>query len=219
MFRRRPTASAQRGASRASRRGEPTREGRADPGASNSATTSHAGYTSTRSGGKGRPTPKRREAERERRKRVRTPRDRKDAYRQARSRAREERTRRRRALTTGDERYLPPRDQGPVKAFARDYVDSRRRGGELFLPGAVLVFALSFFPNPQVQAFGIMLWLLLILFVIIDSFRVVFGIKREVARRFPRESPRGLGAYVVMRGLQIRRFRLPPPRVKPGARV
>lgn len=169
-----------------------------------------------RGSGKGRPTPKRREAERQRRKRVRSPRDRKEAHRQARARAKEERSRMRRGLSSGDERNLPPRDAGPVKAFARDFVDSRRRAGELFLPGAILVFGLNFYPDPRVKSVGLLLWLLLILFVVFDSFRTVVGAKREVARRFPKESTRGVGMYVVMRGMQIRRLRLPPPRVKPG---
>ena len=31
----------------------------------------------------------------------------------------------REGMKTGDERYLPQRDKGPVKRFIRDFVDSR----------------------------------------------------------------------------------------------
>ena len=37
-----------------------------------------------------------------------------------------------------------------------------------------------------------------------------------VAQRLPGESTRGLTMYAVMRALQIRRFRMPAPRVQPG---
>ena len=37
-------------------------------------------------------------------------------------------------MRTGDERYLPPRDKGPVKRFIRDFVDSRFSFIELMIP-------------------------------------------------------------------------------------
>jgi hypothetical protein len=40
-----------------------------------------------------------------------------------------------------------------------------------------------------------------------------------VAERLPGESTRGLTAYAVMRALQIRRFRVPKPRVGPGDKI
>ena len=46
------------------------------------------------------------------------------------------------SLASGDDRYLPARDKGPVRAFARDYVDSRRTVGEYMLP-LVIVFLLT----------------------------------------------------------------------------
>ena len=36
------------------------------------------------------------------------------------------------------------------------------------------------------------------------------------AERYPGESTRGMTTYAVMRALQIRRFRMPTPRLKPG---
>ena len=51
--------------------------------------------------------------------------------------------RQREAMASGDERYLPARDKGPVRRFARDYVDSRFRVAEFFLPLAVVILVLS----------------------------------------------------------------------------
>ena len=45
------------------------------------------------------------------------------------------------AMRTGDDRYLPERDRGPVKRFIRDYVDSRFQFIQILLP--VLVVALA----------------------------------------------------------------------------
>jgi hypothetical protein len=40
-----------------------------------------------------------------------------------------------------------------------------------------------------------------------------------MAERLPGESTRGLTMYAVMRALQIRRFRVPAPRVHPGDKI
>ncbi len=42
---------------------------------------------------------------------------------------------------------------------------------------------------------------------------------RLMAERLPGESTRGLTMYAVMRALQIRRFRVPTPRVRPGDKI
>ena len=171
-----------------------------------------------RLGSKGRPTPKRREAERGRRRSITAPRDRKEAYRAARERQRAERVRSMQALRTGDERNLPTRDRGPVKRYARDLVDSRRSVAEFFLPLAVLILVLTFTPSPLLELIGTMLWMTLVVLIVIDSVLLVTRLKRGLRRTFPDENLRGAVPYALMRSMQIRRFRLPPPRVKPGRR-
>lgn len=103
-----------------------------------------------------------------------------------------------------------------MRRFARDYVDSRRRAGEFFLPGCFVVLVLSAVRDPRVAAVGNLLWLLLIVSVVMDSVLVARGVKREVRQRYPDAETRGLAPYAVMRGLQLRRLRLPRPQVKPG---
>src|SRR3954451_9592873 len=82
---------------------------------------------------KGRPTPKRSEAQTQRRSVANTPMTRKDAAKRQREVRREQLERQRQALAGGDERYLPARDRGPVRKFARDFVDSRFNIAEYFL--------------------------------------------------------------------------------------
>ena len=169
-------------------------------------------------GGKGRPTPKRREAEKGRRRAITAPRDRKEAYRASRDRQREERARSMQALRSGDERHLPPRDRGPVRRYARDLVDARRSVAEFFLPLALVILVLTFTSSPQLELLGSTLWLTLVVLIIVDSVVLAARLKRGLRRTFPDDNHRGTLPYTLMRSMQIRRFRLPPPRVKAGRR-
>jgi hypothetical protein len=184
--------------------------------AASSATNGNGGTTT--GGGKGRPTPKRREAEKGRRRSITAPRDRKEAYRQTRARQREERAKSMQALRTGDERALPPRDRGPVKRYARDLVDSRRSVAEFFLPLALIILVLTFTGSTRLNFIGSTLWLVLVVLIFVDSIVLTTRLKRGLRRSFPDENHRGAVPYVLMRSMQIRRFRLPPPRVKAGRR-
>lgn len=165
-------------------------------------------------GAKGRPTPKRREAEKGRRRAMAAPRDRKEAYRQSRERSRAERGRQMEALKAGDERHLPARDRGPVRKYARDFVDSRRSVAEFFLPLALLILLLTWFGSAQVKLFGGSLWLALVVLIVLDTFVLVYRLGRGLRRGFPDVSTRGAMTYALMRSMQIRRFRLPPPRIR-----
>jgi TRAP-type uncharacterized transport system fused permease subunit len=173
---------------------------------------------SAKEGGKGRPTPKRREVERGRRRAATAPTDRKAAYRASRERQREERQRMVQALRAGDERHLPPRDRGPVRRYVRDVVDARRSIGEFFLPLALLILVLTSVGNSTLRLAGSSLWLLLVVLIVVDSVALVLRLRRGMRRAHPDQSHRGAVAYGLMRSMQIRRFRLPPPRVKAGGR-
>src|SRR6516164_10600621 len=94
--------------------------------------------------GKGKPTPKRSEAERRRRQPYTAPKDRKEASRVSRDRQRADRGRRMEAVRRGEEWAMPPRDRGPVRAFARDYVDSKRRFSEYYMYGRLVLLVLLF---------------------------------------------------------------------------
>ncbi|MEU6345131.1 DUF3043 domain-containing protein [Streptomyces sp. NPDC046977] len=167
---------------------------------------------------KGRPTPKRSEAQSQRRKVVTAPGDRKAAARQARDARRADMNKQREALMNGDERYLPVRDKGPVRKYARDYVDSRFRAAEFFLPLAVVILVLSVVQNEALKNLSLLLWLVVIVMIVVDSTVSGLLLRRRLAQRFPGQNTRGAVAYALMRSLQMRRLRLPKPQVKRGTK-
>jgi len=191
-----------------------SKESTAEASASASASTELA----PRAGGKGRATPKRREAEKGRRRAITAPKDRKQAYREARERQRDERKVSMQALRTGDERHLPPRDRGPVKRYARDIVDARRSVAEFFLPLAVVILLLTYAGSDWLKTIGSTLWLALVVLIVIDSVLLARRLRKGLARSHPAENHRGALPYALMRSMQIRKFRLPPPRIKAGSR-
>ena len=167
--------------------------------------------------GKGRPTPKRSEAER--RRRYNAPSDRKEALRQSKTRDRSTRARKSEAMRRGEEWALPAKDKGPVRALARDYVDSRRRASEFYMYGLVVLLFLLFLHNPVVQTVLPALLIVMVLVMIVEGYLVGRKVTAMAGERFPGESTRGIKIYSAMRALQIRQLRFPKPRVKPGATV
>ncbi|MET9046098.1 DUF3043 domain-containing protein [Streptomyces sp. NPDC004362] len=168
---------------------------------------------------KGRPTPKRSEAQSQRRSVANTSTTRKDAARRQRDDRRAAMERQRQALAGGDERYLPARDKGPVRKFARDYVDSRFNVAEFFLPLAVIILVLSVVRVAQLQNIALLLWLVVIILIVLDSVFSAFRLRKRLAERFPDQNKRGAVPYALMRSLQMRRLRLPKPQVKRGERL
>ncbi|MGW7302498.1 DUF3043 domain-containing protein [Streptomyces sp. NPDC054829] len=167
---------------------------------------------------KGRPTPKRSEAQSQRRSVANTPTTRKEAAKRSREERRQALARQREALANGDERYLPVRDKGPVRRFARDFVDSRLNIAEFFLPMAVIILVLSITPSQAVKSISLLMWLVVIVLIVLDSIVTGFRLKKQLRERYPDENKRGAVAYALMRSLQMRRLRLPKPQVKRGER-
>ncbi|GAB2659743.1 DUF3043 domain-containing protein [Kribbella swartbergensis] len=170
-------------------------------------------------GGKGRPTPSRREAEAARKAALRKPRNRKEAAAYRREKMRAERLKMQEAMRTGDDRYLPGADKGPVRRFARDYVDARYSVMEFALPVLLVVSLLGvvFSPAfPWLAGMVNLLFLAMILLIAADWFLLTSGLKKAVAVKFPNESAKGIGFYAVRRTMQMRRWRLPKPMVKRG---
>lgn len=181
-----------------------------------------SGYTP----GKGRPTPKRRDAEGKRRGPAPPPpKTQREAQRLARknrgSRAerRSDAADRRRRMMAGDERVLMPRDRGPVKAYVRDVVDSRPHMAGLFMPLAGLVIlSLVLQSQPIVQSYVSMFCLALMVAMALEGVLLGRRVTQLARARFPKEaiSPLGLGWYAFSRASQIRKLRVPKPRVNRG---
>lgn len=168
--------------------------------------------------GKGHATPKRKTAEAARRHPLGAL-DRKAAARAQRATAKETRDREYQAMQTGDERYLPVRDKGPVKRWIRDYVDARRSLGEYFLPVSLaVVFATLLTSGNATAALAVIVLLyLIVIAVIIDALLLRRSLKRKLEATFgAAKVPRGSLMYGILRSFQMRRTRLPKPQVKRG---
>jgi hypothetical protein len=168
--------------------------------------------------GKGRPTPKRNEAERRRRYQL-APEDRKAAAKQSRGRDRADRARKTEAMRRGEEWALPAKDKGPVRALARDYVDSKRRFSEFYMYGLVVLLVLLFLHSTVIQTILPVVLIVMVLIMVGEGFWIGRKVGQLAAERYPGQSTRGIKMYSGMRALQIRRLRFPKPRVKPGESI
>lgn len=184
--------------------------------------------------GKGRPTPKRREAEgrrrgpmapapltakeaRARRKATRgSKEDRKIAAAERRERSADQRAR----MMAGEEKFLLPRDRGPVRGYVRDLVDARRNFVGLFMPLALILLAGLFLP-PDVQSVVTLAVFVIMLLMVLDGYLIGRRINNRVRERFPDTADGGfkLGWYAFVRASQVRKMRAPKPRVGPGDAV
>jgi len=179
-----------------------------------------------RVGGKGRPTPKRRDAEAKRRGPAPPPpRTQREASKLAkanrpnRDEQRAAAAARREGMERGDDRYLLPRDRGPVKAYIRDVVDSRPHIMGLFMPLAVVVLLSVVLPFPSIQQYLSLFSLICLVTMVTEGIFLGLSITKKVRAKFPKEEVKGLtvGWYAFTRASQIRKFRLPKPRVARGA--
>jgi Protein of unknown function (DUF3043) len=189
-------------------------------------------------GPKGRPTPKRSEATkrqkgpvapapmtaaeaRARRKSLAGPKLSREERRADRTASRARMSERRERMMAGDEAYLLPRDQGPIRRYVRDVVDSRRFGFlGLFMPSALALLFLMF-AVPQVQFYMSPAMLALMAMMTLDGVILGRKVSKLVDAKFPEntESRWKLGIYAAGRASQIRRLRAPKPQVERGASV
>ena len=184
---------------------------------------------------KGRPTPKRNESTkrrgpiapapataaeaRKRRKELRSTMT-KEEKKADKLKRRAEMGQRRERMMAGEEAYLLPRDQGPIRRYARDIVDSRRNVLGLFMPSALLLlFIMLAMPRIQILISPAMLLLMLIMFV--DAIFLARKVNKAVDAKFPEntETHFKIGMYAASRASQMRRMRAPRPAVSPGAKI
>jgi Protein of unknown function (DUF3043) len=183
----------------------------------NEAVDDAATQQAPREGAKNRPTPKRRDQEAAR-KRPLVVADRKQARQTDRLKRRESSVKMRQAMATGDERYLPARDKGPVRRYIRDYVDARWSIGEFMLPVMLVVLALSFVRQSWALMIVFLMVYGLLLVAVVDSALMWRRLRKRLVAKFG-EGPdlRGGAWYAVMRAFQLRRSRAPKPQVARGA--
>ena len=167
-------------------------------------------------GAKGRPTPTRKEAEAAARQRAKAGMDKKAAAKLMRERRAEGNAKMREGMRSGEERYLPARDQGPVKRFIRNYVDARLSIAEFLLPLLVIIMVLQYSGNAALVRSSSQLWSVTIVVVLLDTTWMLFRLKRALRAKFPDESLKGATFYTILRVLQLRWLRMPKPQVKIG---
>jgi hypothetical protein len=173
----------------------------------------------SRAAGKGRPTPSRKEREAANRRPLvgdRTKEGRKAAAAAASAKRNEARL----GLLSGEERFLGPRDRGPQKRFARDFVDSKYTVGELVLPVVVLSLILTTINSALVQIAVLIFMWALFLGIFVNAWWLGRGVTKALAEKYGTEKvERGLRMYVAMRSIQMRPMRLPKSQVKRGTKV
>lgn len=172
-----------------------------------------------RTGGKGRPTPKRKEAEARNYRPVVGGKDRKAAKAAERARRNELYARQREAMITGDERYLPLRDRGRARRFARDVVDARWNIGELFMPLALVMIITMLLANWwPAAAFIATIGMYIVVFGgIIDALFMVWMLRRKLREHYQEDQvPRWTGMYAFSRAFMLRPWRMPKPQIPRG---
>jgi DUF3043 family protein len=220
-------------------REEDLEAGSAEPAASDLASpTDAAPRASRRTDPKGRPTPKRTHARRNprkgpvapapmtgaqaraRRKSLARPKLSREERRAERAAGRARMTDRRARMMAGEEAYLLPRDQGPLRRYVRDVVDSRRNMLGLFMP-ATLALLFIMFGVPQLQLYVSPAMLVLMAVMSVDGLILGRKVNKLVDAKFPSntESRWKLGLYAASRASQMRRMRTPRPQVGRGSSV
>lgn len=165
---------------------------------------------------KGRPTPTRREAEAAARARAKAPRSRKDARAVNRAQRAKQSSKMREAMRTGDDRWLPVRDKGPVRRFIRDYVDVRISWVEILIPLMLITLILGWTGYVELASYANSILFAFLIVLVFNIWWMTRRLKRELANRFPDADPRGNTWYAVARSLQMKFMRLPKPQVKIG---
>jgi hypothetical protein len=207
----------------------------AAPVSTNSENTISRGQRAT--GPKGRPTPKRGEARgarkgpvvpapmtsseaRARRKALAGPKLSREERRADKTASRARMTDRRERMMAGEEDYLLPRDQGPIRRYVRNVVDSRRNALGLFMP-ATLALLFVMFAVPQLQLYMSPAMLVIMVVMGVDALLLGRKVNRMVDAKFPdnTESRWKLGLYASGRATQMRRMRTPRPQVERGSDV
>ena len=136
-----------------------------------------------RPGAKNRPTPKRRDQEAARKQPMIVT-DRKAAKVAERAKRMEASGKMRQAMVTGDDRYLPPRDKGPVRRFVRDSIDARWNLAEFLLPFMVMTLALQFFQASWTPFVFIDIYVLIII-ALLNDYLERRGIRKKIEPTFP----------------------------------
>ena len=99
--------------------------------------------------------------------------------------------------------------------------DARRNLLGLFMPLAIVVFVALLVPYPRAQQAAPLLCTVMLLLMLVEGFFSGRRVTKQVRAKFPKETVNGrsVGFYAFVRASQIRKLRVPKPRVSPGDSV
>ena len=121
-------------------------------------------------------------------------------------------------MAAGDERYLMPRDKGEVRAFVRDWVDSRRFINEWAMPAALVMLLIMFLGTvaPSFANISSIVAMVFIVVLLVEGIYLGRSSNKAVRKAFPGTTEAGvsLGFYAYSRATQPYKWRTPRPRVK-----
>jgi len=157
------------------------------------------------------PTPSRREAEAARRERLNPSLSKKDM--RARERAAKAKLR--------DEQFTRS-EATPGKVLVRDFVDSHRGVAQWSMPLLLITLAVSLVISSLSAEAALAVTAItygLFLLIALDIFLMWNKYKRLHAERLPNVPTKGLLGYMLNRAINVRRLRMPAPRVKSGDQI
>ncbi|GEK80805.1 DUF3043 domain-containing protein [Agrococcus baldri] len=142
------------------------------------------------------------------------PEDRREAKRQVQDKMRAERQKARLGFERGEDKYLPPRDKGPVRKYVRDFVDARLSIGTLAMPMMIVVLVLTFINDPQWRMIANLVLWAFVAVVVLDSILMAWQLRRAIRAKFGQKDAKGHGWYATMRAVQLPFMRMPKPQTK-----
>lgn len=126
-------------------------------------------------------------------------------------------------MDAGDEQYLMERDQGDVRRYVRDWVDSRRFLANYMLPTMVVLLAIMLLGTflPRVAEILSLVSMIFIVAIFVEAVLIGRRANRAVREKFPEtdETGFGLGMYAYSRASQPRGWRTPKPQVAIGSKA
>ena len=123
------------------------------------------------------------------------------------------------AMKTGDERNMPIQHAGPIRRFARDYLDARSGIGVGFMPLAVVLLITIVIQGLNVNLFIVVTVVIYALFIlmVIDSAWATHNARVLCEYKFgDGKVPPRFTWQMFTRTFYLRRWRLPVPMVKRG---
>lgn len=136
--------------------------------------------------------------------------------------AAELRKRDRQARSASREEQFRKAEEKPGRALLRDFLDSRKGMAQYWMPTIMASLALALaamYLSPELALAATFIPYVALAALAVHIFLLWGQFKKLHAERLPKESTKGLLAYLINRIISLRRFRMPAPRVNPGDEI